>query len=422
MKKAQILKCNAREILDSRGNPTVEATVLLTDGTVGVASAPSGASTGEHEALELRDGDTSRYGGKGVLDAVCNICLKISPAISGVCVFEQAEADRILIELDGSESKKNLGANATLAVSLAIARAAANSIGVPLYRYLGGASAYRLPVPMLNIMNGGAHANNNMELQEFMIVPTGAESFSEAIRIACEIYHKLGSILKKKGHSTAVGDEGGFAPDLDSDEEAIELIIEAINGAGYNTDTVKLALDAAASEWYSTDKKLYVQKKRGAERRSDELIRYYRQLCSSYPIISIEDGLDQNAFSAWRELTEKLDGVMTVGDDLYVTNVSRLDLGIREKASNSILIKPNQIGTLTETLEVIHRAKNANMKFIVSHRSGETEDTTIADIAVGTNAPFVKFGAPCRSERTAKYNRLIRIESSLNSSARYFYG
>lgn len=422
MKKAQIVKCNAREILDSRGNPTVEATVMLNDGTVGVASVPSGASTGEHEALELRDGDSSRYGGRGVLDAVCNICLKISPAISGICVFEQTEADKVLLELDGTENKENLGANATLAVSLAIARAAANSIGIPLYRYLGGADAYRLPVPMLNIMNGGAHANNNMELQEFMIVPTGAESFSEAIRISCEIYHKLGSILKKKGHSTAVGDEGGFAPDLDSDEEAIELIIEAINGAGYNTDTVKLALDAAASEWYSTDKKLYVQKKRGSEKRTDELIRYYRQLCSSYPIISIEDGLDQNAFSAWRELTEKLDGVMTVGDDLYVTNVSRLDLGIREKASNSILIKPNQIGTLTETLDVIRQAKNANMKFIVSHRSGETEDTTIADIAVGTNAPFVKFGAPCRSERTAKYNRLIRIESSLNSSARYFYG
>ena len=421
MKKAQILKCNAREILDSRGNPTVEATVLLTDGTVGVASVPSGASTGEHEALELRDGDTSRYGGKGVLDAVCNICLKISPAISGVCVFEQAEADRILIELDGSDTKENLGANATLAVSLAIARAAANSLGVPLYRYLGGSCAYRMPVPMMNILNGGAHANNNMEIQEFMIAPVGAESFSEAVRMSSEIYHKLGTLLKSKGHSTAVGDEGGFAPDLDSDEEAIKLIIEAINGAGYSTDTVKLALDAAASEWYSPEKKLYVQKKRGATRRADELIDYYRQLCSSYPIFSIEDGLDQNDFQSWKDLTSKLYGVMTVGDDLYVTNVSRLAHGIREKASNSILIKPNQIGTLTETLEVIHRVKNANMKFIVSHRSGETEDTTIADIAVGTNAPFVKFGAPCRSERTAKYNRLIRIESSLNSSARYFY-
>ena len=421
MKKAQILKCNAREILDSRGNPTVEATVLLTDGTVGVASVPSGASTGEHEAVELRDGDSSRYGGKGVLDAVCNICLKISPAISGVCVFEQAEADRILIELDGSETKENLGANATLAVSLAIARAAANSLGVPLFRYLGGSDAYRLPVPMLNILNGGAHANNNMEIQEFMIAPVGAESFSEAVRMSSEIYHKLGALLKTKGHSTAVGDEGGFAPDLDSDEEAIELIIEAINSSGYSTDTVKLALDAAASEWYSPDKKAYVQNKRGITRHSDELIEYYRQLCSSYPIISIEDGLDQNDFTSWATLTSKLSGVMTVGDDLYVTSAKRLDTGIREKASNSILIKPNQIGSLTETLEVIRRAKNANMNFIVSHRSGETEDTTIADIAVGTNAPFVKFGAPCRSERTAKYNRLIRIESSLNSSARYFY-
>ena len=421
MKKAQILKCNAREILDSRGHPTVEATVLLTDGTVGVASVPSGASTGEHEAVELRDGDSSRYGGKGVLDAVCNICLKISPAISGVCVFEQAEADRILIELDGSESKENLGANATLAVSLAIARAAANSLGIPLYRYLGGSCAYRLPVPMLNILNGGAHANNNMELQEFMIVPVGAESFSEALRISSEIYHKLGSILKSLGHSTGVGDEGGFAPDLESDEEAIELILKAIKSAGYSTDTVKLALDAAASEWYSPDKKAYVQNKRGITRHSDELIEYYRQLCSSYPIISIEDGLDQNDFTSWATLTSKLSGVMTVGDDLYVTSAKRLDTGIREKASNSILIKPNQIGSLTETLEVIRRAKNANMNFIVSHRSGETEDTTIADIAVGTNAPFVKFGAPCRSERTAKYNRLIRIESSLNSSARYFY-
>ena len=421
MNKPQIIKCCARQILDSRGNPTVEATVLLTDGTVGVASVPSGASTGEHEAVELRDGDSSRYGGKGVLDAVCNICLKISPAISGVCVFEQAEADRILIELDGSESKENLGANATLAVSLAIARAAANSLGIPLYRYLGGSCAYRLPVPMLNILNGGAHANNNMELQEFMIVPVGAESFSEALRISSEIYHKLGSILKSLGHSTGVGDEGGFAPDLESDEEAIELILKAIKSAGYSTDTVKLALDAAASEWYSPDKKAYVQNKRGITRHSDELIEYYRQLCSSYPIISIEDGLDQNDFTSWATLTSKLSGVMTVGDDLYVTSAKRLDTGIREKASNSILIKPNQIGSLTETLEVIRRAKNANMNFIVSHRSGETEDTTIADIAVGTNAPFVKFGAPCRSERTAKYNRLIRIESSLNSSARYFY-
>jgi len=293
---------------------------------------------------------------------------------------------------------------------------------MPLYRYLGGACAYRMPVPMLNILNGGAHANNNMEIQEFMIVPTGAESFSEAIRISCEIYHKLGAILKENGHAASVGDEGGFAPSLDSDEEAIELIIRAIREAGYDTDTVKLALDAASSEWYSPDTKLYVQKKRGTEKSTDELIEYYRQLCSAYPIISLEDGLDQNDFPAWRRLTSKLRGVMTVGDDLYVTSTLRLNEGIREHSSNAILIKPNQIGTLTETLDVIRLSRNANMKYIVSHRSGETEDTTIADIAVGTNAPFVKFGAPCRSERVAKYNRLIRIESSLNSSARYFYG
>lgn len=422
MPKPQILKCNAREILDSRGNPTVEASVMLTDGTVGVASVPSGASTGIYEAHEKRDGDAKRYNGKGVLDAVCDICKIISPALSGVYASEQSEIDKMLKAIDGSENKSNLGANATLAVSLASARAAANYYKIPIFKYLGGVDACRLPVPMMNILNGGAHASNNVEIQEFMIMPVGAKSFSEAIRMGSEIYHSLKKLLQSKNLSTAVGDEGGFAPDLESDEMALEIITEAIKKAGYDTDTVKLAIDAAASEW-SNGKSSYSLPKRKENMTADRLIDYWQQLWSDYPLISIEDGLDQRDFEGWQKLTEKLgkdkNKMMLVGDDLFVTNTERLRKGISMNVGNAILIKPNQIGTLTETLDVIHLAKDAGYDFILSHRSGETEDTTLADIAVAVNAPFIKTGAPCRGERTAKYNRLLRIECALNSSAKY---
>ena len=422
MNKPQILRCCAREILDSRGNPTVEATVFLTDGTVGVASVPSGASTGIFEAHEKRDGDKGRYNGKGVLTAVCNVCRKISPAIAGINACEQAELDRVLIELDGSKNKENLGANAILPVSLAAARAAANFYGIPLYRYLGGADTYRLPIPMMNILNGGAHASNNVEIQEFMILPVGAESFAEALRIGSEIYHALGGLLKKSGLASTVGDEGGFAPNLKSDENALELICEAISAAGYNADTVKIALDVASSEWYSSEILGYRLPKTGSEKTRDEMIDYIARLTRDYPIISVEDGLDQQDFEGWKKLTAKLgDSTMLVGDDLFVTNTSRLEKGIKEGAANAILIKPNQIGTLTETLDVIRTAKENGYRFILSHRSGETEDTTISDIAVATSAPFIKSGAPARSERVAKYNRLLRIESSLGSAAKYGY-
>ena len=422
MNKPQILRCCAREILDSRGNPTVEATVFLTDGTVGVASVPSGASTGIFEAHEKRDGDKGRYNGKGVLTAVCNVCRKISPAIAGINACEQAELDRVLIELDGSKNKENLGANAILPVSLAAARAAANFYGIPLYRYLGGADTYRLPIPMMNILNGGAHASNNVEIQEFMILPVGAESFAEALRIGSEIYHALGGLLKKSGLASTVGDEGGFAPNLKSDENALELICEAISAAGYNSDTVKIALDVASSEWYSSEILGYRLPKTGSEKTRDEMIDYIARLTRDYPIISVEDGLDQQDFEGWKKLTAKLgDSTMLVGDDLFVTNTSRLEKGIKEGTANAILIKPNQIGTLTETLDVIRTAKENGYRFILSHRSGETEDTTISDIAVATSAPFIKSGAPARSERVAKYNRLLRIESSLGSAAKYGY-
>lgn len=422
MPKPQILKCNAREILDSRGNPTVEASVILTDGTVGVASVPSGASTGIYEAHEKRDGDKKRYNGKGVLDAVCDICKIISPALSGVYASEQGEIDRMLKALDGTDNKSNLGANATLAVSLASARAAANYYKIPIFKYLGGVDACRLPVPMMNILNGGAHASNNVEIQEFMIMPVGAKSFAEALRMGSEIYHSLKDLLISKSLATAVGDEGGFAPDLESDEQALELIVEAIKKAGYDTDAVKLALDAAASEW-ANGKNGYSLPKRRENITSDHLIDYWQQLWSDFPIISIEDGLDQRDFEGWKRLTAKLGTdkgkMMLVGDDLFVTNTERLRKGISEGAGNAILVKPNQIGTLTETLDVIHLAKDSGYSFILSHRSGETEDSTLADISVAVNAPFIKTGAPCRSERTAKYNRLLRIESALNSSAHY---
>ena len=419
MNKPQIIRCCAREILDSRGNPTVEATVFLADGTVGVASVPSGASTGIYEACELRDGDRKRYGGKGVRDAASNVAKIISPAISGTYASEQSEIDRILCDLDGTENKSRLGANAILSVSLATARAAANWYHLPLYRYLGGASADRLPIPMMNILNGGAHAGNNVEIQEFMIAPVGASSFSEALRMGSEIYHALGKILKTEGFSNTVGDEGGFAPNLNDDEAALELICRAIEAGGYTTEDVKIALDCAASEWYQEDGSYHLPK-RGKHYSRSGLIENWVSLTKKYPLFSIEDGLDQRDFDGWSELTQKLgDRVMLVGDDLFVTNEKRLREGIKRGAGNSILIKPNQIGTLTEVINVIGTARDAGYHFILSHRSGETEDTTLADLCVAMNAPFIKSGAPCRSERVAKYNRLLRIESSLGSGARY---
>lgn len=416
MRDNLIKRICAREILDSRGMPTVEACVTLEGGITGVASVPSGASTGQYEAHELRDGN-SRYNGKGVLCAVSNIGKKISPALEGINVCSTKEIDTILCELDGSKNKKNLGANATLAVSLACAKAAANYCHVPLYRYIGGANANRLPIPMMNVLNGGAHATNNIDIQEFMIVPIGASCFSEGIRIGSEIYQTLKNNLKKKGLSCAVGDEGGFAPDISSDEEAVALLCEAIDEAGYE-DKVKIALDIASSEWY--DGNIYRMPKRGIDMTSAGLIDYYRELCDKYPICSIEDGLADTDDEGWVDMTSRLSGrVMLVGDDYFVTDSERLKRGIEIAAANAILIKPNQIGTLSETLDAINIAKYSGYKFIPSHRSGDTEDSSLADLCVGTGAMFIKSGAPCRSERLAKYNRLLRIEGSLGICADY---
>ena len=418
--KAQIIKCTAREILDSRGNPTVEASVILSDGNVGVASVPSGASTGIYEAVEKRDGDKRRFGGKGVLTAVGGICRVISPSLVGVYASEQSEIDRILCELDGTKNKEKLGANATLAVSLAAARAAASSYKIPLYKYIGGVSAVRMPVPMMNILNGGAHASNNIDIQEFMICPVHAPSFSDALRMGSEIYHTLGKILKGEGKSVSVGDEGGFAPNLSSDAEAIEYIIKAIEEAGYSTDDVKIALDVAASEWFSEDDGMYHLHKRGEILTQEGVVDYIGSLAEKYPIISIEAPLDQRDFDGWRKITEKLGkSIMLGGDDLFVTNEERVRYGIENGIANSVLVKPNQIGTLSEVLNVIKIAKNSEYRCIMSHRSGETEDTTIADLAVGFGTEFIKAGAPCRSDRVAKYNRLLRIESSIGGSAIY---
>lgn len=416
MSKIQISKCTAREIIDSRGFPTVEATVYLNDGTVGIASVPSGASTGKYEAHEKRDANKEFYHGKGVSKAVYNICRVISPALIGASPCDQGEIDKTLIELDGTENKNAIGANAILAVSLANARAAANHYGLPLYKYLGGMCASRLPIPMMNVLNGGAHASNNVEIQEFMIVPTGAESFADAIRMGSEIYHTLANILKENKLSISVGDEGGYAPNLNSDEEAFEFIVEAIERSGY-TGKVKIAIDVASSEWTHTEEVPYKTCKLGKEYTSTDLIEYYESLIDKYPIISIEDGLGEEDTEGWKKLTDRLGNkVKLVGDDLFVTNNKRLNDGIRSKIANSILIKPNQIGTLSETLSVIETAKASNYGFIISHRSGETEDTTISDIAVATGSMFIKAGAPCRSERTAKYNRLLRIEGSISNS------
>lgn len=418
MAKVCISKVCGREVLDSRGNPTVEASVMLSDGTVGMASVPSGASTGIFEAHELRDKSSMRYGGRGVLDAVYNIGKKICPALIGVSAYEQNEIDTIMRELDGTENKSRLGANAILAVSMACARAGANSYHMPLFKYVGGVSARNLPIPMMNILNGGAHASNNVDIQEFMIAPVGAQSFGEALRIGAEIYHALGKLLASRRLGTGVGDEGGYAPSLDSDEDAIRLICEAIDAAGYDTGTVKIALDAAGSEWFRDG--AYILPKRGVRFDADGLIGYWAELVAKYPIFSIEDGLDQTDFEGWARLTARIgDRIMLVGDDLFVTNVKRLSTGIELGAANAILIKPNQIGTVSETIDVIVKAKTNGYRYIPSHRSGETEDTTIADLAVGTNAPYIKTGAPCRSERVAKYNRLLRIENALGVGAKY---
>ena len=420
MLKPQIVKCCGREIIDSRGNPTVEATVVLSDGTVGVASVPSGASTGIYEAVEKRDAEAKRFGGKGVLEAVNGICKLISPELVGCYAAEQSVIDKLMCTLDGTENKSKIGANAILAVSLANARACANAYQIPLYRWIGGARAVRLPIPMMNILNGGAHASNNIEIQEFMIVPIGAPSFSDALRMGCEIYHTLGAILKKEGLSTGVGDEGGFAPNLSSDEQAIEYILSAIEKAGYSTGEVKIALDVASSEWYNEDSGVYEMKKRSEKLDRSKLIGYWGTLVDKYPIISIEDPLDQRDFEGWSCLTRELgEKVMLVGDDLFVTNPQRLKRGIDNGAGNAILIKPNQIGTLSEVINVTSLASSSGYNYIMSHRSGETEDTTIADLAVGLGAPFIKSGAPCRTDRVAKYNRLLRIEASLGHSARY---
>ena len=419
MTKKQIVKCCAKEILDSRGNPTVEAAVYLNDGTVGIASSPSGASTGIYEAHELRDHEKNRYFGKGVCSAVKNVNELISPALKGIAVTEQTEIDRRLLELDGTENKSKLGANATLAVSLACARAAANTLQVPLYRYLGGVNASRLPIPMMNIMNGGAHASNNLEIQEFMIVPLFFPSYSEALRAGCEITHTLGRLLRQNGLSAGVGDEGGFAPNLNADEEALEWIVRAIEASGYNTDQVKIALDVAAGEWFD-EHQGYVSLKRKIPYSRENMIERWESLVKEYPICSIEDGLDQRDFDGWQKLTQALgEKIMLVGDDLFVTSEKRLREGIESNAANAILIKPNQIGTLTETMRVIQLAKQADYRFILSHRSGETEDTSISDLAVALNAPFIKAGAPARGERIAKYNRLLRIESTFRDEAKY---
>jgi enolase len=416
----QIDHIHAREILDSRGNPTVEADVILVGGVRGRAAVPSGASTGEHEAVELRDGDPKRYGGKGVLKAVNNVNDVIARELKGKDALDQAAIDRALIELDGTPNKSNLGANALLAVSLANARAAANYQRLPLYRYLGGADANTLPVPMMNIINGGAHADNNVDFQEFMIAPVGAGRFSEALRMGAEIFHTLKSVLKKKGYGTSVGDEGGFAPNLKSNEEAIETILEAIAQAGYQAGKdVLLALDPAASEFY--DGEFYVFKKSDKRKlSSDQMVSFWESWASQYPIVSFEDGMAENDWDGWKTLTDELGKrAQLVGDDLFVTNTSFLRKGIERGVANSILIKVNQIGTLTETLECMALAKTNRYTTVISHRSGETEDAFIADLAVATNAGQIKTGSLSRSDRIAKYNQLLRIEEELGDAARY---
>ena len=421
-----IEKVKALEILDSRGKPTVQVEVITEEGTNGSAMVPSGASTGSFEAVELRDGDKSRYLGKGVLKAVENVNNIIAKELEGMNVFDQVEIDKKLIKIDGTENKGKLGANATLGVSLAVAKAAANSLGMSLYKYIGGVNAKELPVPMMNILNGGKHADNTVNIQEFMILPVGAKTFNECLRMSVEIYHTLKKVLKSKGLATGVGDEGGFAPNLSSDEEALKLIVEAISEAGYKPGAdILLALDVASTEMYDEAKKIgkegnYYFWKTDELKTVDEMIEYLIELANKYPIISIEDGLAEEDWEGWRKLTHRLgDKLQLVGDDLFVTNIKRLQKGLNNKIANSILIKLNQIGTLTETLDAIELAKKNGYTAVVSHRSGETEDTTLADVAVATNAGQIKTGAPCRTDRVAKYNRLLNIEAELGDLAIY---
>jgi len=414
-----IKSIKAREILDSRGNPTLEVTVALAGGTMGWAAVPSGASTGKYEAVELRDGDRSRFNGLGVLRAVTNVNEHLAPAIVGMRATDQTAIDHRLLELDGTANKSHLGANAILGVSLAVAHAAANLNGIPLYRYLGKADTFTLPVPMMNILNGGKHAANSTDFQEFMVVPAGATSFRHALQMAAEVYHTLKQVLQDKGLDTNVGDEGGYAPPGLSNKQAIDAILSAIDRAGYQAGKdCFIALDPAASEFYESER--YILSRENASLTASEMVDYYVKWGANYPLISIEDGMAEDDWDGWQLLTEKLEGkVQLVGDDLYVTNVDRLSRGIELKASNSILIKPNQIGTLTETIAAVRMAQDAGWTTVVSHRSGETEDTTIADLAVGLNTGLIKAGAPCRSERTAKYNRLLRIEDELGPNASF---
>lgn len=414
-----IYDVNAREVLDSRGNPTVEVEIFLEDGTMGRVIIPSGASTGVHEAVELRDGDADRYLGKGTLQAVDNVMNVIAPELIGMNVFDQVGIDKMLIELDGTPNKGKLGANAILGVSLAAAKAAAAYLDMPLYQYIGGVNAKVLPVPMMNILNGGKHADNNVDIQEFMIMPVGAESFREALRMGTEIYHNLKKVLKARGTLSGVGDEGGFAPNLETNEEALAVIVEAIEKAGYKPgEDVRLALDVASSEIYKDGK--YHLASENEAKTSEEMVAYYEYLCNKYPIISIEDGLAEDDWTGWKLMTEKLgDRLQIVGDDLFVTNTERLKQGIDTNTANAILIKVNQIGTLTETLDAIEMAKRAGYTAVVSHRSGESEDATIADLAVAVNAGQIKTGAPCRTDRIAKYNQLLRIEEELEETAQY---
>ncbi len=417
---SEIIEVSAREIIDSRGNPTVEVDVILDSDIVGRAAVPSGASTGEREAVELRDEDPKRFKGKGVLKAVENVNEAIGNEIIGMDVFDQIEIDQAMIELDGSKNKENIGANAILGVSMAVARAAADELEIPLYRYLGGTNAKVLPVPMMNILNGGAHADNNVDIQEFMIVPIGAPSFSEAVRMGSEVFHSLKSVLSKKGLNTAVGDEGGFAPNLSSNEEAVKVVIEGIESAGYRPgEDISIALDAAASEFYENGKYL-LKAENNAEKTAEELIGFYEELVKKYPIISIEDGLSEKDWDGWKSLTNKLgEKIQIVGDDIFVTNTEIFSKGIELGIANSILIKVNQVGTLTETFDAIEMAKRAKYTSVVSHRSGETEDTSIADIVVAYNTGQIKTGSMSRSDRVAKYNQLLRIEENLGSAAVY---
>jgi enolase len=418
----EITRIIGREILDSRGNPTVEADVYLADGSMGRAAVPSGASTGEHEAVELRDGDKSRYLGKGTRRAVANIADHIAPALIGADAERQSSIDRLMLSLDGTDNKSHLGANAILAVSMAVARASAASQQTPLYRYLGGVSACLLPVPMMNILNGGAHADNSVDPQEFMIVPYGAEKFSEALRWGAEVFHTLKGVLKKRGYSTSVGDEGGFAPNLKSNQEALEVVLDAISKAGYTPgEQIGIALDPAASEFYDAAKKKYVFKKSDkSERDSQQMVEFWAEWVRQYPIVSLEDGMAEDDWHGWKLLTDVLGSkIQLVGDDLFVTNTARLSQGIARKTANSILIKVNQIGTLTETLEAIKMASDAGYTSVVSHRSGETEDSFIADLVVATGAGQIKTGSLSRTDRIAKYNQLLRIEEDLGSAARY---